>query len=179
MELGPEEPQPFKKHLWLLYDHLKVHQVALKAVVLGYSDQLSRIELVTFFSLDGFFRCKIDSSDNLAIEHDLRLAAHRPLIIPLLKYKSAKYLDAMSVSYIDPTGWRNSYCIVSEVDEQVDVLPIVKAILTLLTSKFWLVFVFKRVVALSILLFINTLRYIMTYDYFTLSWCLSGSIRDP
>ena len=178
MQLGPEKPQPFKKHLWLLNYHLKVHQVALEAIVLGDPYKLPCIELVTFFCLNGFLRCEIDSCYNFPIEHDLSLAAYRPLIIPLLKNKSAKDLDTVSVSDIYPARWRDSHSIVSKIDEKVDVLPIVKTVLTLLTSENGLVFVFESVVALSEFLFINSLRYIMTDDHFALSWCLSRPVRN-
>ena len=135
MELSPEEPQPLKKHLRLFNDHLEVHQVALEAVVLGNPHKLPGVELVAFLRLYSSVGGEIDSCHYLSIEHDLCLAAYRCLIIPLLKDESAEDLDTVSVGDIDPAGRWYGHCVVSKVDEQVDVLPIIEAILTFLRSE--------------------------------------------
>ena len=128
--------------------------------MLRNSDKLQGVELILILSLLPV--CQIELSKDVAIHHDLCFLSNALLVIPLLKDECTKYLDSVLVGNINPAGRWYGHCVMAKVDEDVNILPVEKAILGLLDAELFAAT--EWIETLSILLLKDTCRNVVAHE---------------
>ena len=145
--------EPLHQDTSVLNLYFKVHEVALKPIVLANSDKLLGVVGVW-----NRFRIvlQVDTGHDFAIKHNFTFFSDAVSIAPLFEDQRAEHFDIVLVSYIDPSWRRNRHSVMTEVNKHVYAVPVNEAVrIRRLT---------RPVVPLAVALFWDPGWYVVTHD---------------